>query len=152
MQRHPHCPLAHREFLRGVLDRRAIDRDRLQHVALTRRQGPQLGFDLAGRHGLRDRSAGSVSGESSMLTNTPPAAAAQRIDQLVCGRSQTAMARTGRWRPQVCRFRCTANKMSCTMSRIDPPVARPASSRVGAAARSTRRDGLEQAMIRRIVA
>ena len=57
MQRDPHRALAHRKLLRGILDRGAVDRDRLQYLALPHRQRLELGGDLAGRGRLGRRLA-----------------------------------------------------------------------------------------------
>src|ERR1700681_87019 len=85
MQRYPHRTLAHREFRRRILDRGAVDRDRLQNVALSRRQRLELGRNLARWCGLRSRFARNRLGEIVDIDENPATAAAQRIDQLIAG-------------------------------------------------------------------
>ena len=153
MQRHPHRAFAHREFRRGRLDRRAVHRDRLQHVALARRQA----FEMSGctsRAGTVSSGAspGITSAKSSMLTNTRrPRRRSASISLLrAIANSQGA---NGALASQVCRFRCTANKISCTMSSAwstGCPAAR-ASPRRAMACGSTGADGAEQALIRSII-
>jgi hypothetical protein len=76
MQCHAHRPLTHREFRRRVLDRRAVDRDRLQYVALPRRQRLQLRGDFARWRGGRGRLARDRFGEIVDIDENPPAPAA----------------------------------------------------------------------------
>ena len=75
----------------------------------------ELRCDLARRGGLLRRLARQRLGEIVDVDEDPPAAAAQRIDQLVAG-DRKQPGRERRFASQVCRFRCTANKISCTIS------------------------------------
>ena len=70
MQRHAHRALAHRKFCRGVLDRGAVDGDRLQHLALARRQRLSCAATSLAGAVSGGGSPGSISAKSSMLTKT----------------------------------------------------------------------------------
>ena len=74
MQRHPHRALAHRKFRGRILDRGAVDRDRLQHVTLPRRQRLKLGGNLARWSGLGRCFARQRLGEIVDVDEDAPAA------------------------------------------------------------------------------
>ena len=151
MQRHPHRAFAHRKLRRRILDRGAVDRDRLQHVALPRRQRLQLGRDLACRGRLRGRFARQRLGEIVDVDENPSAPAAQRIDQLVAGdRKQPWRERGARVPGMPLQMHRQQNVLHDILGLIDRLTgARQAAPR---GCPEHRRDGLEQAVIRRIVA
>src|SRR3569623_362189 len=83
VKRHSHRTFLHLEFLRRLGDRQAIDRDRLQHIALALRQRLQMRLDVHAIRHLRRFLAGKHLGEIVDVHEHPAAAATQRVDQLV---------------------------------------------------------------------
>ena len=111
----------------------------------------QMGRDLARRRGLCDGLARDRLGEIVDVDENPPAAAAQRIDQLVAGdRKQPRRERRVGVPGMPFQMHRQQNVLHDILGLIDRlPGPRQTAARRGP---QHRRDGLEQTMIRRIVA
>ena len=150
MQRHPHRALAHGEFGGRIPDRSAIDRNRLQNLALAGRQRLQLGCDLGRRSGLGGGLPRNDLGKIVDIDENPAAAAAQRIDQLVAGdRKQPRRERRVGVPGMPFQMHRQQNVLHDILGLID----RLTGPRQTAASRGPqhRRDGLEQTVIRSTV-
>ena len=77
MQRHPHRAFLHREPGRGILDGHAFHRNRLQHVALARRQTAQVHRHLLRRDLILGRRRSDALGEIVDIDEYAAAPAAQ---------------------------------------------------------------------------
>jgi len=113
-QRNADRPLAHHQLCRRFPDRYALGEDRLQNMALPVRKTLNVPLQMSGLNRSRGLAQRWV-GEVVDIAPVSVAILVQGGEQLVAG-DREQPSTNDEFLPHMCRFRCTASRISCTIA------------------------------------